>query len=95
MNDAGDGDDQEADDDGGDRHVERHPAQPPGAVVVSLRVAVPGLGARRHRRKSVLTFRRGTLSEVSINPAVQCRGKYGKPFFFLWAWSLQTRLQRG
>lgn len=44
VNDAGDGDDQEADDDGGDRHVERHPAQPPGAVVVSPRVAVPGLG---------------------------------------------------
>lgn len=48
MNDAGDGDDQEADDDGGHRHVERHPAQSPGAVVVSAGVAVPGLGEIRH-----------------------------------------------
>lgn len=43
MNDAGDGYDHEADDDGGHGHVERHPAQPPGAVVVPPRVTVPGL----------------------------------------------------
>lgn len=49
VNDAGDGDDQQADDDGGHRHVQRHPAQPPGAVVVSPRVAVPGLGESAQR----------------------------------------------
>lgn len=49
MNDAGDGDNQEADDDGGHRHVQRHPAQPPGAVVVPPRVAAPGLDESRRR----------------------------------------------
>lgn len=66
VNDAGDGDDQEADDDGGDRHVERHPAQPPGAVVVSPRVAVPGLGERERDAvaRQSWELRRSTQSEV-------------------------------
>lgn len=53
VNDAGDGDDQEADDDGGDGHVESHPAQPPGALEVAPRVAVPGLGERERTPATV------------------------------------------
>lgn len=40
MNSAGDGDDEKPDDDWGNSHVERVPAQPPGAFVVSAVITV-------------------------------------------------------
>lgn len=46
MDDAGDGDDEEADDDGGDGDIESVPAQTPRAVVVPAIIAVP-----RHDRE--------------------------------------------
>lgn len=47
MNGAGDGDDEEADDDGGNGDIASVPAQPHGAVVVTAVVAVSRLRARR------------------------------------------------
>lgn len=47
MNNAGDGNDEKADDDGGDSNVERVPAQPPGPVVVPLVITLSGLRARK------------------------------------------------
>lgn len=43
MNDAQDGNDEQADDDGGNRNIESVPAQPPGPIIVSVIIAVSGL----------------------------------------------------
>lgn len=41
MNDAGDGDEEKANDDGGDGNVESVPAQPPRPVIVAVIITVP------------------------------------------------------
>lgn len=51
MNDAGDSDDEEADDDGGNSYIESVPAQPPRPIIVSISIAVPRL---RIKKKSLL-----------------------------------------
>lgn len=50
MHNAGGGDDEEADDDGDNSDVASVPAQPPGAIVVTIIIAVPRLrtGNRGH-----------------------------------------------
>ena len=60
-----DGDDQEADDDGGDAHVEGFPPQPPGAIVVLRIVAVLGLQDATERGGQ--TVATSTLSTMTIN----------------------------
>lgn len=46
MHDAGDGNDEEADDDGGNSNIEGVLAKPPGAIIVTVIIAVP-----RHDRE--------------------------------------------
>lgn len=55
MNDAGDGDDEKADDDGGDCDIEGVLAQPPRSIKVTLIVAVPGLEGRKKALLQVWT----------------------------------------
>lgn len=43
MNDAGDNNDEKADDDGGNSDIESVPAQPPRPIIVTLIIAVPRL----------------------------------------------------
>lgn len=58
MNNAGDGDDEKADDDGGDSNVESVPAQPPGPIVVTIIITFSRLRIRNHfyMQNSVNTF---------------------------------------
>lgn len=48
MNNAGDGDDEQANDDGGNSNIESIPAQPPGPIIVSMIIAVSGLRIRNY-----------------------------------------------
>lgn len=48
MNNAGDGDDEQANDDGGNSNAESVPAQPPGPIIVSVIIAVSGLRIRKY-----------------------------------------------
>lgn len=43
MHDADDGEDEKANDDGGNSNIEGVPAEPPGAIVVTTIIAVPRL----------------------------------------------------
>lgn len=48
MNNAGDGDDQKANDDGSNSNIESVPAQSPGAFIVAAVVTVSRLRKRNH-----------------------------------------------
>ena len=56
MNDAGDGDDEKADDEGGNSDIESAPAQPPRPVIVTLIIAVPRLRIRNNFYNKYNTF---------------------------------------